>query len=1034
MENNIKLSKIELEAFRGYKDKVIFDFTLPEGIIADLIAIYAPNGFGKTSFFDGVEWNTKGSVERFEENTKVRNAAREFGGSILKNRESTSAFGTVSLFDDNELYFTRRTSTSGNSDLLAGRIDNASTSPLKNITNYKNFRKIEILPQSRIDSFLSSNSPEEKYQALLDFWDGNDESDYFVGVSKFYEESEKERDKIFDEIDEIGNAISKLAASESKITFLNSLIKEINSKENNSARIVELTESTSDVDFEEIITAINKNVASISSKKQGEESRQERLNALKEDFDIYKKNDKTVLKATDEVKQLQSILNNFILIEAKKEEGKKLDIKLQSEQTDLEEIKLISSLKKDFLDVTNQITFLSDERNSITEAKPTLLEQKNNAEKELKSKSDQFKKLLDNEVKHNENSERLLDLFNAIESNKKRIELSTNRLSLIKRIKEIRNNIASATRAELNIIQNILSYNLESFCASEYPYDEFKETAVEIGIEYRKIGELDNTLKELRADYNKKGNLNENLQKIIDLGRDFISQTETKSCPLCHTPQEDFKFLLLLISNEKEDTLNLSDSFDKIQSLQTEIERRTNGLEEKYKSLITLLQHKAKILADKLNTSSQGILGTEALIHYYSGIDALITSENKKFNTQYDSIQSENDLIKLILEDSNSLKQSLTKSIAKNEEQIKNIKEKITANDQRVEEIRAKMEVFHQNSQYVKINSFLEKKAISHSDYCELGVEKMIMELENSIQKFKDQIAILQSQIIELNKSTQGKNKDEVQKNLTDKRTVLNDSERKISLYKGQYKSIITEDEITTEIINKNLINNKDVLGDIEVIDHKLRELQENIQFIQQNVELNKLKKIKNEKQEEFKALEETTEKFRILKDELSDFLTKKINSVLNQEIINDIYKKIDPHPDFKTIKLETDFDGVRPKLFIKAINDESKDEIDPILYLSSAQVNILSLSIFLAKALQNKDVMVNTIFMDDPIQYLDSINVLSFIDLLRAITTDTSIDRQVVISTHDENFFNLLKKKFDKNYYNSKFIEFESYGILKEV
>ena len=58
--NNIKISKVELEAFRGYRDKVTFDFTQAEGGIADLIAIYAPNGFGKTSFFDGVEWNKIG--------------------------------------------------------------------------------------------------------------------------------------------------------------------------------------------------------------------------------------------------------------------------------------------------------------------------------------------------------------------------------------------------------------------------------------------------------------------------------------------------------------------------------------------------------------------------------------------------------------------------------------------------------------------------------------------------------------------------------------------------------------------------------------------------------------------------------------------------------------------------------------------------------------------------------------------------------------------------------------------------------------
>ena len=71
---------------------------------------------------------------------------------------------------------------------------------------------------------------------------------------------------------------------------------------------------------------------------------------------------------------------------------------------------------------------------------------------------------------------------------------------------------------------------------------------------------------------------------------------------------------------------------------------------------------------------------------------------------------------------------------------------------------------------------------------------------------------------------------------------------------------------------------------------------------------------------------------------------------------------------------------------------------------------------------------------MDDPIQYLDSINVLSFIDLMRIIITDKKIDRQLVISTHDENFFRLLKRKFDPDFYAAKFIEFESYGKLASL
>ncbi|WP_217607185.1 AAA family ATPase [Chitinophaga sp. GbtcB8] len=1030
--NNIKLSKIELEAFRGYRDKVIFDFKLPENKIADIIAIYAPNGFGKTSFFDGVEWNTKGRIERFEENTKIRNAAKEFGGSILKNRESFLEQGTVSVFDVNNFFFTRCTSKSENGDLLAGTIESKSNSPIKNIGKYKDFKKIEILPQSRIDSFLSSNTPEEKYQALLDFWDGNDESDYFVGVSKFYEESEKERGNIIDNIQKLTNKIAELTTSESRISFFNSLVKEINSKVSNTPTIQEFNEQTSDIEFESIVRAINNNTASISSRLEQTESRQVHLVALEEGLALYIKNNELILILSNDIKGLQSTINNFQQLETKQVEQKRLDAKLQKEQTDLDEIKLIFSSKEDFSAIVSQIGGLVNERNNITGEKPILIQQKNSTEKDLKSKTDRLKSLLDNEIKYNDNFERLADVFKAIEANRKRIESSNNRLSLSKTIKEARSNLALAIRNELNIIQSLLFLKLESFYSTEYTYGGFKELASEIKNEFKIIVSLNDTLKELRSEYNKKGSLNENLQKIIELGKDFISRTETNTCPLCNTPQDDFERLLSCISSQKEDALSLNQSFEKIQSLELDIKKATDILEEKYESLLTKLRQTLSELTDRLSTINSKILGTEALINYYSVIDTLFESENKRLRAQYDAIESENGLLKLQLEDLDNLKESLAQSITESEKKFEELKEKITGSDHHVEETEAKMELLRQNPQYIRVNSFLEKKTIPQSDYLEAGLEKMIRETEGNIQKLREQIASLQVQTDDLTKSIEGKNKDDIEKDLTEKITKLNDIEAKVAQYKSQYKSITGRDELTIDIIRQNLSDNKNFIQNLKDVDVKIRELQANIQVMQQNIELNKLKNEYKEKQKQLKALEEATEKLRTLKGELSDFLIQKINSVLNQEIINDIYKKIDPHPDFKTIKLIPQFDGVKPKLFIKAVNEESNDEIDPILYLSSAQVNILSLSIFLAKALQNKDVMVNTIFMDDPIQYLDSINVLSFIDLLRSITADKQLDRQVVISTHDENFFNLLKKKFDPEYYKAKFIEFESYGKLK--
>ncbi|HJE03675.1 MAG TPA: hypothetical protein K8U92_07340 [Aliarcobacter thereius] len=90
-------------------------------------------------------------------------------------------------------------------------------------------------------------------------------------------------------------------------------------------------------------------------------------------------------------------------------------------------------------------------------------------------------------------------------------------------------------------------------------------------------------------------------------------------------------------------------------------------------------------------------------------------------------------------------------------------------------------------------------------------------------------------------------------------------------------------------------------------------------------------------------------------------------------------------------------------------------------------------MSIFLAKALNVKDNKgndVNCIFIDDPIQSMDSINILATIDLFRSLISN--YDKQIILSTHDENFHRLLEKKIPKEYFDSKFIELETFGKVK--
>lgn len=67
---------------------------------------------------------------------------------------------------------------------------------------------------------------------------------------------------------------------------------------------------------------------------------------------------------------------------------------------------------------------------------------------------------------------------------------------------------------------------------------------------------------------------------------------------------------------------------------------------------------------------------------------------------------------------------------------------------------------------------------------------------------------------------------------------------------------------------------------------------------------------------------------------------------------------------------------------------------------------------------------------MDDPIQSMDSINILSTIDLLTSIVVNQQ--KQVILSTHDENFHNLLQKKIPSDLFKSKFMELETFGKVK--
>ena len=85
--------------------------------------------------------------------------------------------------------------------------------------------------------------------------------------------------------------------------------------------------------------------------------------------------------------------------------------------------------------------------------------------------------------------------------------------------------------------------------------------------------------------------------------------------------------------------------------------------------------------------------------------------------------------------------------------------------------------------------------------------------------------------------------------------------------------------------------------------------------------------------------------------------------------------------------------------------------EHDILYTMSSGQLSavLLAFSLVLNKIYSGNN--FKTLFIDDPIQCMDDINMISFVELLRREFSDS----QIVLSTHEDTFANYIKYKFSK-------------------
>ncbi|HFP6816327.1 TPA: AAA family ATPase [Enterococcus faecium] len=212
---SLKLKGIKIDSFRAFERQKYFDCVNPVfNEISNLIVLYAPNGTGKTSFFDAIEWSLTGEISRLNENKNVRDISSQERKYILKNKYSSAEVDSVELaFDDGSFYAltTKRLNGKQTTDYVEGN----ETKKTVDLTakELKILRQKNLLTHNQIDAFLRSQSAEGRYDALSNFWDKENVSEDYKNLVLFVNEMNKVLGQQETKMNQLTKEIEKLESN-----------------------------------------------------------------------------------------------------------------------------------------------------------------------------------------------------------------------------------------------------------------------------------------------------------------------------------------------------------------------------------------------------------------------------------------------------------------------------------------------------------------------------------------------------------------------------------------------------------------------------------------------------------------------------------------------------------------------------------------------------------------------------------------------------------------------------------------------------
>lgn len=1031
----MKFKQVEISAFRIYDNPAdaTFDFTLHEGGIADFVSLYAPNGFGKTSFYDAIEWGVTNNIQRFWQNSviteKSLTALKDNNDSQIKLwRNKTSGRNTyVKITRDDGQVIQRQLVVHGNSD--------SDVSKPHDIEN-KPFRQV-ILSQEWISAFLKEVNGERRYQIFMENPDLQPIDSYYKGTKELASVC---RDRIGFLHQKINIAKSKilLLTEENLLEIVNQQITLLNTSYSESIEPIKLTSTAEDVlkltNFVSGRLVTNQNqsarlahLADVNAAITGKEE----VPSLEQYFSLLQE----LAIVIPEIDKSTNIIVKFKKLDSLANELNSLNSKQQQWAGEIEKLTLIKQGFPKYLDVLNRSKEKQNEKNTL--------------EKELRHFREIFEARGRDEIRLRADVNKLLVSNNSIKDRLSKLpplkiaidsllaEINKNVNSLNQSNTKLANTreLISAKEALIQVIEGYLS-DIKKGNYSSLPDSDklrFVTTIDEISEAVQEKDTYNKSLKSLDKNIDEQKQLNSAIEAFIGNGLKIVNESKASACPLCEQMYSSYEQLAEKISNNKALSTILQGLLNSKNGILDQIARFDKIVTDGRQLLINHYNSIKQTLSNELQSATNSLATLE---REYNAIAKLIEQQRAteaENNKAIDNLSIEQFEIKLndLQKKNNRDIEELNKQLGTAETDKANAQAQVNIRITNIELADKEIEELLKNEKYLLIVKWFQQ----------FQPQKEITEtiINAEIDSANTTIDQLRKNIVENDRATDGIKKElatydvkAVIKSKAELEIKKENHEKNITIYTNFLRSAL---KIETDLDHKTKLVAK--LKELETKDKTDLEKATGLTIEYQKLEKyfgnlvpflhSELAKAEVEKlEEDLKFMAEVVKPFiENEKQRIKDFLNRKIRTFFYTDLINTIYNKIDPHPDFKGVEFKPAFDSDTPRLDIFVVNEGDEEKLIPNLYFSTAQINILSLSIFLATALNSKE--YDCIFIDDPIQSMDSINVLSTIDLIRSIVQNEK--KQIILSTHDENFHNLLSKKIPEGRFKSKFLHLETFG-----